>query len=505
MRRAILVAVLLAFYGSAAFAAQPPGPADGAALPGVQTPGPGPAPAGALVLVRTAIGFILLTAGLGSLVIAAAYWRPSGPTLAAFGAFSLVYGGVILIALPAIGGQLAIPRDTRLFVSAAMSYMLPVPALVYMERIHGAGWLSLIRRLWQVGAVVTLAAILFDLATGTPRASWPLYRLFLIVTWGVLLPHAIFWRQPDPVEGIVRRVATVTFGLTILHDIALAVGWMPWSVSLGVFGVGIFVGGLGFVAVRGAFADQRELAAVEHEMATARSIQNSILPHQLPDVCGLDLAARYVPVRSVAGDLYDFVRIDDARLGVLVADVAGHGLSAALIASMAKVAFSAQHALATEPDRILAEINHVLCGYFDARYVTAAYLLIDTSANTIRYSLAGHPPPLLWRARDRRIVELREAGLVLGLFDHASYRSEVVPFEAGDRVVLYTDGLTEATHRTGAYYGDKAFADFMASHTAGSADRFVDALLADVRAWTDGSSAPRPFVDDLTVVVVSRT
>ncbi len=504
MRRVIIVLFVMGLSGASVLAGQP-GPADDVALPGVQTPGEtAAAPGSPLLLVRTAIGFILSTAGLGSLLIAAAYWRPSGPTLAAFGSFALLYGGVILIALPAVGGQLGLPRETLGHAAAAMSYLLPVPALIYMERIHGAGWLSLLRRLWQVGLGLSLTAIAVDLFTGRPAAFWPVHRMFLIVTWAVLLPHALLWRHPDPVESLVRTGATVIFGVAICHDIAAAIGWLPWDARVGVFGVGIFVVGLGFVAVRGAFADQRELAAVEHEMAMARSIQTSILPHRVPEVCGLDLSARYVPVRSVAGDLYDFVQVDASRLGVLVADVAGHGLSAALIASMAKVAFASQRVHVDDPARVLTEINRVLCGYFDARYVTAAYIYIDTRQSTLRYSLAGHPPPLLWRARDGRLMELREAGLVLGLFADVSYPSHELAFDPGDRLVMYTDGLTEAPNRTGLFFGEGALAHVVEQHAALPADRFAEQLLVEVRRWSDGVSV-RPFTDDLTVVVVART
>jgi len=501
----LVLSLLILVCGTAVMVASQPASPDGVALPGVSgmSDQDGP-PAIPFLLVRTAIGFTLLIAGLGCLVIAGAFWRPSGPTLAAFGVFASLYGAVILLSLPPIGAQTGWSRDTLVFAASAMSYLLPIPALIYIERVHGPGWLSLVRRLWQIGIVIVTAELLVDFISGIPRTSWPVHRVFLIVTWLVLIPNALVWRQPDRIEGLVRQVATVIFGLTILHDIAIGMGFLPWGMTIGVFGIGTFIVALGFVTVRGAFADQRELAAVEHEMATARTIQQSILPHDVPEVRGLELAARYAPVRSVAGDLYDFVRLDDARIGVLVADVAGHGLSAALIASMAKVAFASQRAYADDPSRVLAEINRVLCGYFDARYVTAAYVFIDTSRSRLRYSLAGHPPPLLWKATDRQVVELREAGLVLGLFESATYPSQEVVFDPGDRLVLYTDGLSEAANASGKFFGDGALADFVSSHGSLAADGFAEQLLSSVRHWTNGS-APAQFSDDLTLVAIRRT
>lgn len=494
MRRAVLLSVILLVVLAGAVHAQPAGVAD-----------TGAAATGPAVLARIALGFVLITAGLGSLAIAAAYWRPSGPTLLTFGAFASLYGGLILIATPAISAQLMMSRRALLFTASVMGYLLPVPAMMYAERIRGAGWHSLLRRMWQAGAVLAAGAMIYDAVAGVPWASWPVYRVFLIAMWVVLLPHAVLWRQRDPVESLVRTVGTVTLGLSVLHDSLAAFGWLPWTVSLNVFGIGVFIIALGFVTVRGSVTDQRQLAAVEHEMATAQVIQTSILPHHIPDVRSLDMAARYLPVRSVAGDLYDFTQVDESKVGILVADVAGHGLSAALIASMAKVAFSSQRAHAADPARVLTEINRVLCGYFDARYVTAAYVFIDTESNTLRYALAGHPPPLLWKAREGRLTDLREAGLVLGLFDYVSYVSEEVPFEPGDRLVLYTDGLTEAANRSGVFFGDSALGEFVRQHPALAAEPFTDHLLTTLRTWTDGTGTARPLVDDLTLVVASRT
>src|SRR6516225_756295 len=135
-----------------------------------------------------------------------------------------------------------------------------------------------------------------------------------------------------------------------------------------------------------------QLLALNTALEMARQIQLSILPHTLPKLSRLDIAARFLPMTSVAGDFYDFIRVDDEHLGILIADVSGHGLPSALIASMLQVALTAQAAYAAEPAKVLSGLNSALCGKFTQNFVTAAYVYVDLEQNLIRYAGAGHPP-----------------------------------------------------------------------------------------------------------------
>src|SRR4051812_47119411 len=133
----------------------------------------------------------------------------------------------------------------------------------------------------------------------------------------------------------------------------------------------------------------RQLLAIHSELETARQIQLSILPGEIPKMAALDVAARYIPMTSVAGDFYDFLPVDEKRIGLLIADVSGHGMPAALIASMLKIAFAAQSCHASDPARVLLGLNQTLCGKFQQHYVTAAYVFVDTERRTLRYAGAG--------------------------------------------------------------------------------------------------------------------
>ena len=199
-----------------------------------------------------------------------------------------------------------------------------------------------------------------------------------------------------------------------------------------------------FAGIREQLAQQ--LLAIQKELETARQIQLSILPSVIPKIEGLDIAARYVPMTSVAGDFYDFIVVDEKHIGILVADVSGHGMPAALIASMLKIAFSAQVAHAADPAQVLLGLNQALCGKFQHHYVTAAYLFVDMQKRTLTYAGAGHPPLLLRGGSSRGVRDVAENGLFLGKFPFATYSSVELPLNAGDRALLYTDGISETTN-----------------------------------------------------------
>lgn len=452
-------------------------------------------------LAIIALGFVLATVGITAILLSVAYWRAAGLALWSFGLLTSLYGVRLLVGVDALAPLFGLSPRAVSFTTAFLLYTLPIPGLLYAEQIRGRGWRSSLRRLWQIGLVAAGVFVAYDAGAGRPWASLPAYRTYIIVVMVVLLPHVILWRHRDPIESLARTIGTTTLALAVIHDNLVGFRLLPWRASFEVFGIGVFILSLGVVTARRFFADQRELAVVEGEMATARAIQSAILPHAPPVVRDLVIDVRYVPARSVAGDIYDFLPIDDRRLALLVADVTGHSVAAALIASMVKVAFSSQLQHAGVPGRVLAEMNRVLCGHFEGRFVTAACVFLDADRPVVRYSLAGHPPPLLLKGSTGQLIELREGGLVLGLFPDASYPTGEMAFDPGDRVVLYTDGVTEARDASGAWFGDRELRAFVAAHRDGSPGQFLDALIRHLGRW---SGRDGPFEDDLTVVAIDR-
>lgn len=244
-----------------------------------------------------------------------------------------------------------------------------------------------------------------------------------------------------------------------------------------------------------------QLLALNNELEMARQIQLSILPHSIPKLPGLEIAARFLPMTSVAGDFYDFIQIDSKHIGILIADVSGHGLPSALIASMLQVSLTGQAGHASEPSKVLAGLNRALCGKFTHNFVTAAYVYVDLEKNLMRYAGAGHPPVLQWRNSTGKTAKVLENGLVLGMFEEAIHEALEFPLEPGDRYVLYTDGVPEAANPSEEQFGLERFMRFIENNKHLGADQFVQTFLTELSRWS-GQNAEQGQQDDITLLVV---
>jgi serine phosphatase RsbU (regulator of sigma subunit) len=246
---------------------------------------------------------------------------------------------------------------------------------------------------------------------------------------------------------------------------------------------------------------ERQLLTIRQELETARDIQLSILPQSIPAIRGLDIAASYLPMTSVAGDFYDFAVIDDYNLGILVADVSGHGMPAALIASMLKIAFAGQSTHTSDPARVLTGLNHALYGKFQGHYVTAAYAVIDTRNQTFCYAGAGHPPILLRDEVSGTVRSVLENGLFLGYFANPVYSAVEVPFRKGDWLLLYTDGIPEMTNESEEQFGEARLRQYLKENAALPAADFAAGLLNHLSVWSGHDSGREPD-DDVTLLPI---
>src|SRR5882672_2897558 len=292
----------------------------------------------------------------------------------------------------------------------------------------------------------------------------------------------------------------LVWALFIIHVNLLHVGILPGR-NLEFVGFFIFVCCLAYISLNRIFANEQRLLALNKELEIARSIQASILPRSVPACAGLEIAARYAPMSAVAGDFYDFLPVDEKRLGILVADVTGHGVPAALIASMLKVAFAAQIPHAHDPALVLTGLNRALCGKFEEHFVTAAYLFVNLEKGILRYGAAGHPPQLLASKNSSSIIELAEGGLMLGLFPEAEYFYREFPIALGSRCLLFTDGLVESTSASQEEFGKERCKQFLQTNGNLSAANLVARLL-DTIAEFSGHASGRPQTDDITILAL---
>jgi len=207
---------------------------------------------------------------------------------------------------------------------------------------------------------------------------------------------------------------------------------------------------------------------------------------------------------AVAGDFYDFTVVDDRHIGILVADVSGHGMPAALIASMLKIAFAAQAPNSADPAAVLLGLNLALCDKFQHHYVTAAYVYLDMEKHILRYAGAGHPPILHWASSGGGVNEVLENGMFLGKFDFATYQSIEMPISRGDCCLMYTDGIPETANPQDAQFGEERFHAFLGEHDWASSDQLADRLLDEVSRWSARAPGVDPD-DDITMVAFRVT
>jgi sigma-B regulation protein RsbU (phosphoserine phosphatase) len=243
---------------------------------------------------------------------------------------------------------------------------------------------------------------------------------------------------------------------------------------------------------------RRRDARMAREHEEARLIQRALLPASMPAVRGNDLAAAWTPAAGLGGDCYDVIRFSDDRFAISIADVVGKGLPAALLMSNLQAAVRAFATPTADPHDLCASVNRLLCHNISAgKFVTFVYAVVDTGAGVIRYANAGHNPPIIARASGA-IDRLAPTGLVLGVAPEWTYTSGVLPFAPGDRLICFTDGITEAVSPDDEEFGEEKLLAVIADTPRGSSEGLVQAISRAVAAWT--CHEPQ---DDATLIVVS--
>jgi len=238
--------------------------------------------------------------------------------------------------------------------------------------------------------------------------------------------------------------------------------------------------------------------AERRELAEALKIQQRLLPQQVPQVDGWEIAASWQPASGVGGDCFDAIRFTDARVGLSIADVVGKGIPAALLMSNLQAAVRAFASEATEPQALCQQVNRILCGNIaEGRFISFFYCVLDAATGVLTYTNAGHYLPLLVRT-DASVERLGEGGPVLGVLPHADYAQAQVALTAGDRIVLFTDGLTEARDAADEEFGETRLIAAAIEHRACSAPA-LQARLADAVATFTGGH----LQDDATLIVLA--
>ncbi len=461
-----------------------------------------------LAVLRSEVGNIVagsffLIIGLLAFAIALVRRRGGVRILVWISLWSLMFGSNMLVQSPAIISSLPAPWEAvRSLWSVIVAYLIIVVAsFAFLELTLGR-----LRHFLQVlllaDAAVAAAGISAFLITGDPERFILPNQILAVVGLLVLLASL-------SVPALSRRFLVLadhrvlTIGTFLFAAEAL---WVNVGRPLGVsvpsvynsLGFAVFLLSFAYVALDMIVANERRLLAISHELEIARQLQFSILPASAPTIPSLRIAAAYQPMTAVAGDFYDFLVADEQHVGFLVADVSGHGVPAALIASMIKVATQLVNGCASDPPEVLRRLGSVLNKNLQGQFVSAAYLWMDMSSRRALYSAAGHPPLIRWNHETRTLTRIESNGILFGVTPEFEYPVCSIPLVPGDRFLLYTDGVTESDDRAGEQFGDQKLEQVVQQGQSLPAPELLKRILAELRAWGPASRAQQ---DDITHII----
>ncbi len=250
-------------------------------------------------------------------------------------------------------------------------------------------------------------------------------------------------------------------------------------------------------------AQRRELErkAIERELSIATDIQSSLLPVNVPEIPSLDIGAVYKSAREVGGDYYDYIPVDERHIGFVVADVSGKGIPGSMVMTMARSLIRYEAAGNPSPADTLRKTNRILARDIKkGMFVTAIYIIVDHAEGSIKLCCAGHNPILYWHAKSASVREVKPSGLALGVTAGAGFdgalKEVVINMEPGDRVVMYTDGVTEAMDKREKEFGVEQLGRLMSEYKEESADSFAEKVLEHVMAHSTGVEQH----DDITLL-----
>jgi sigma-B regulation protein RsbU (phosphoserine phosphatase) len=245
-------------------------------------------------------------------------------------------------------------------------------------------------------------------------------------------------------------------------------------------------------------ARRREDAAERRELSEALKIQQRLLPQEVPPIDGWELSVSWQPASGVGGDCFDTIRFGDTRLAISIADVVGKGIPAALLMSNLQAAVRAFASEAVEPKALCHQVNRILCGNIaEGRFISFFYSVLDAPTGVMTYTNAGHYLPMLVRA-DGTVERLGAGGPVLGVLAHAEYEQAQVSIGQRDRLVMFTDGLTEARSDDDEEFGEERLLDAAVAHRTCSAPALQARLADTVATFTGGR-----LQDDATLIVLA--
>ncbi len=246
----------------------------------------------------------------------------------------------------------------------------------------------------------------------------------------------------------------------------------------------------------------REKERIERELQIAHNIQKSFLPLRAPEIPGYHMAGLNLPAREVGGDFYDFIEFEEDKLGIVVADVSGKGVPAALFMGISKTLLRANAKRILDPVLALQEVNSIILEESDSgMFVTLFYAILDFKENTLTYVNAGHNPPILMKQGEHEFTLLKAEGVPVGVLEEMKLESRVVQLEQNETVFLYTDGVTEAVNSKEEEFGTERLDAILGQHGKSSPEALIEHVVREIKEFAGEGEQ----FDDITMVVLKSS
>jgi sigma-B regulation protein RsbU (phosphoserine phosphatase) len=314
--------------------------------------------------------------------------------------------------------------------------------------------------------------------------SGVLMALALVAGLTLMLLVASRWTHREaiaPAQKLVRYIQDENRGSAkSIPDIPAA--WLPW-----------------FQTIQNVFNAHTQLVSIQQELDVARRMQQAIVPTRFPHLAELQMFARMIPAKEVGGDFYDYFWLGEGKIGMVIADVSGKGVPAALFMAVARTLLRATAPAASGPGSCLAMANDLLAQDNEATmFVTLFYGILDTRSGELEYANGGHNPPFLI-APDGRVSTLPGTdGMALGIMEGLPYAEKRIVLEPGSTLLLYTDGVTEAFNPSDEEYGERRLAELLAHAAELPVEPLLEQIVGQVHVFADGA----PQSDDITCLAV---
>jgi len=243
-----------------------------------------------------------------------------------------------------------------------------------------------------------------------------------------------------------------------------------------------------------------EKQRLEHELVFARKIQERFWPNEPPNMGGIEVAAVSIPATQVGGDYYDFISLSEEKIGIAIGDIAGKDVSAALLMATTRSALRVQ---AEENTRSLSDIffqlnNAIYRDTAPEKFLTLFYGILDSKSRRLKYINGAHNPPIIYNSNTQQMKQLDVGGTLVGMFSDMSYEDGIVQLHSGDALVMYTDGITEASNLRGELFSEEHLHKIIRECTSLNAHELLNAIRREVNDFSMGV----PQQDDMTLVVV---